>query len=101
MFTNNLPAFTPDHVTPKLVASGANNLYIGIYKKIIRILPVADIYVAFSQIGDGATVASATTGPLLKANQEYFIDCGDYKSMTASLSTADVTLLLQEGSVRY
>lgn len=101
MYKHNLPSFTPDKNTPKLSPSGANNLYVGLQKRILRIIPASDMYVAFSTVGDGVIVASSTTGPLLKANQEYFLDCGDSNFMTASVGTADVTLLRQEGLSRF
>lgn len=98
-YRHNIPCFTQE--SAPLVAAGANNTYIVGKKRILRIVPAADTYVV--QFSDKTLnpVASSTTGMLLKANQEYFIDTGDYDFLNASTSTSNIVQVRQEGMARY
>jgi len=80
-----------------LVADGANNKYIIGANQIVRIIPVANMNIKFSD--NPAEAIADATNILLIADQEYFISSGERKFMIASASTANVIKVLQKGSV--
>lgn len=93
-YKHNLQCFTPERKLPPAT------VYRNLEKRVVRIVPAADMYILLAD--DPATTApTSTTGCLLKANQEYFIDCGKYNFLLADVDTGNVFLLAQEGMSRY
>ena len=97
-YKHSLQCWTPEG--KPLTASGANKMYIVSGKRIARIVPAIDTYVLLTD-DKSAAIADSSNGALLKANQEYFIDTGDFSFMSLSDSTGSVILVKQEGMARY
>jgi len=95
-FDGNVEYWSPESMT-KLAPSGANNKYIVRSQQIVRIIPAADMFIRFTN--DSTDPIPTSANILLKADEEYFISSGENKFLLADLTTANVVIILQKGSV--